>query len=127
MGIDETVEQRLQALAHFKDWSNYMLVTTVAALGWVATATTPISGCAKSWTIWLLTASVIFAIFTLALIPLIAEGITKDTKSFYAVRARFDLVWIFGPEIYFKLKWVCWWQHVFFIAGVIVFARASSI
>jgi len=31
-------EQKLKALEWFKDWSNYMLITTVAALGWVAAA-----------------------------------------------------------------------------------------
>jgi len=27
-----------EALAHFKDWSNYLLVTTVAAVGWLGAA-----------------------------------------------------------------------------------------
>jgi hypothetical protein len=32
----DAVEQKLKALDAFKDWSNYLLVTTVAALGWTA-------------------------------------------------------------------------------------------
>jgi hypothetical protein len=28
--------QKTSAIGMFKDWTNYLLVTTVAALGWVA-------------------------------------------------------------------------------------------
>lgn len=31
-----SLDQLLEALGHFKDWSNFMLVATIAALGWVA-------------------------------------------------------------------------------------------
>ena len=41
MSLDANIEQQLKALEFFKDWSNYLLVTTVAALGWVASATNP--------------------------------------------------------------------------------------
>ena len=34
--MDANMEQHLKALDSFKDWSNYLLVTTVAALGWTA-------------------------------------------------------------------------------------------
>ena len=30
----EVLDGAHKALEHFKDWSNYLLVTTVAALGW---------------------------------------------------------------------------------------------
>jgi hypothetical protein len=29
-------EQILTSLEHFKDWNNYLLITTVAAFGWVS-------------------------------------------------------------------------------------------
>jgi hypothetical protein len=32
----QPTEQKLKALDAFKDWSNYLLITTVAALGWTA-------------------------------------------------------------------------------------------
>ena len=35
--MDPKVTQLLGALGFFKDWTNYLLVTTVAALGWIAT------------------------------------------------------------------------------------------
>ena len=34
------LEQKLKALDSFKDWTNYLLITTVAALGWVGTERT---------------------------------------------------------------------------------------
>jgi hypothetical protein len=47
-----------KALEYLKDWSNYLLVTTVAALGWVATVEqlgfrceAP-SGAAHRWIVW---------------------------------------------------------------------------
>jgi hypothetical protein len=113
-------------LDFFKDWSNFLLVTTVAALGWVATKDRPhISATALRWTIFLFSASVVFAIFTLALIPIVAEGVDKTTKSFYDVPACFTLLWLWGPMLAFKLKYVCWPQHVLFLAGIIVFSAAT--
>ena len=125
MSLDPNVEQHLKALEFFKDWSNYLLVTTVAALGWVASANHPaISPHALRWVIGCLGFSVVFAVFTLALVPLVGEGITKETQSFYDVVARFDLIWFLGPEIPFKLKWVCWLQHILFLAGIITYTIA---
>ena len=126
MSLDLNIEQHLKALEFFKDWSNYLLVTTVAALGWVASADRPaISPRALRWVIGCLGFSVVFAVFTLALVPLVAEGITKQTQSFYDVVAHFDLIWFLGPEIPFKLKWVCWPQHILFLAGIITYTVAN--
>lgn len=125
--MDPHIEQLLQALDFFKDWSNFLLVTTVAALGWVATKDRPhISTLAVRWTVFCFGSSVVCAILTLALIPIVAEGITKVTTSFYDVPARFTLLWLWGPEWEFKLKYVCWPQHVLFLAGIII-VTASSI
>ena len=35
MGTDSR-DKRLEALQSFKDWSNYLLIATVAAVGWIA-------------------------------------------------------------------------------------------
>jgi hypothetical protein len=125
VGLDPNVEQHLNALASFKDWSNYMLVTTVAALGWVASTAHPaISPYCVRWVVVCLDGSTLFAVFTLALIPIVAEGITKDTKSFYDVTANFDLIFTVGPRIGLKLKWVCWWQHLLFLVGIAIYTVA---
>jgi predicted kinase len=106
-------------LEYFKDWSNYLLVTTVAALGWVATNNVTF---ANPWLrvlcIAYLALSVVFGIFTLALIPLVAEQRSAE-KSFYDVEATFTL---FGRQRTRKLKWACFPQHVFFILGIVEYA-----
>jgi hypothetical protein len=122
--MDANVTQLLTALGYFKDWSNYLLITTVAALGWIATKPVLLSPAALRWTIACFCLSITFAIFTLALIPIVAEGVTT-ARSFYQTPARFQLLWLWGPELEFKLKWVCWPQHVFFLAGIIIFSVAS--
>jgi len=120
------VEQLLKGLEFFGNWSNYILVTTVAALGWVAsTARAPISPRALRWVIGCLCASIVFAVFTLAMIPLVAENITAETKSFYELSPKFDLIYTIGPEVSLKLKWVCWPQHILFLVGIAIYSFAS--
>lgn len=116
-------EQLLKSLEFFKDWSNYLLVTTVAALGWVgAQGAAHLNPAFAKPTIWCLTMSIVFGIFTLALIPLVAEAISDNTKSIYSVRAKFLLLWMWPPETSLALKWVCWPQHLFFVAGIGLYA-----
>ena len=119
-------EQKLNALGAFKDWSNYLLVTTVVALGWVAGADTdkPLT-LATKFEVFFLAASVIFGIFTLAVIPIIAEQITDGTESIYGVEAPFNLFWMWGPEKRIRLKAVCWPQHVCFIIAIAFHAAVA--
>ena len=115
---------RVKVLGFFKDWTNYLLVTTVAALGWIATKPLIPDGGALKWTIGFLCLSIVFAILTLALIPLVGEKLTAGT-SMYDVKAKFTIFWLWGPEAEAKLKWVCWPQHIFFLAGIITFSVGS--
>lgn len=81
-------EKLVESLKSFKDWSNYLLVTTVASLGWVASEKGPkLPNDLLFWIVWSLALSIVFAILTLA--PLVAEKITDDTSSIYDVRASF--------------------------------------
>jgi len=113
-------EQKLRALEAFKDWSNYMLVTTVAALGWVASKDSPhFSSCwTRTWCIWSLTLSIFFAVLTLALVPHIAE-IIDGNKSIYAIKWR---GWWPGWELFY----LCFPSHVFFLAGVLFYAIGQT-
>ena len=115
---DPHVTQLLQGLGFFKDWTNYLLVTTVAALGWVATKPVLV---VPPWLLALTIAcfclSIVFAIFTLALIPIVAENCQRDTKSIYDVAAPFQPIWLWGSTVEADLKWVCWPEHVFFLFG----------
>jgi len=121
--IDPKVEQRLKALNSFKDWSNYLLVTTVAALGWVASSRYP-GGTGGACVVGCLAGSIICGIFTLALVPIVSEGVSSD-KSIYETDAQFYLFY-FGSKYFFApkfvLKWVCWPQHVLFIIGIIIYS-----
>jgi hypothetical protein len=122
----EKVKSVAEALTTFKDWSNYLLITTVAAVGWVGGKDSP-----KGWlsviSIWLLCFSVISGIFTLALIPIIREQIPNHVKkrgacaSFYDIKPPFRFLPFSRGEPHspIYIKYVCWFQHVFFILGVI--------
>jgi len=84
------IEQKLKALDSFKDWGNYLLLTTVAALGWTTAkdAASFSSPWIKDACILLFAISVVFAILTLALIPHVAENITEDVESFTLFAGR---------------------------------------
>ena len=120
------VQQLIASLGFFKDWTNYLLVTTVAALGWIATKPLILDGRALRWTIAFFGLSIVFAILTLALIPLVGERLVAGS-SIYDIKARFTVFWLWGPEAEAKIKWVCWPQHVFFLAGIIVFSVGSML
>jgi hypothetical protein len=121
-GIEPGIEQKLKALDGFKDWSNYLLVTTVAALGW--TTAKDGAGFSSIWIkgvcIALFALSVLFAILTLALIPHIAEELSAQDCSIYRVRWR---GW-FGSR--FELADFCLPQHVLFLLGIIVYGGGAA-
>src|SRR6267378_437855 len=111
--------QKTAAMANFKDWTNYLLVTTVAALGWVSTQSPDVlaricSGC--------LALSVVAGIFTLAMIPLVTERLRDDSKSIYEVEGTFTIWWMRGPLQSARLKHFCWPQHVLFLVGIALYA-----
>ena len=109
-------------LEFFKDWTNYLLVTTVAALGWVATKESAFcSPSVRFLCVWSFALSVVFAIFTLALIPLVEEQ-RLTNGSIYDVRAKFSL----GGDRELRLKQVCFPQHVLFLLGIVLYAIGTG-
>jgi hypothetical protein len=117
-------EQLIKALEFFKDWSNYLLVTTVAATGWVAAKDAPIAEWARPFCIWAFGLSAVLGIVTLAIIPRVAECISDDSKSIYDVSPTFNLAWMWRPTVPISLKVVCWPQHVLFIIGIVLYVVA---
>jgi hypothetical protein len=120
------------ALAALKDWSNYLLITTAGLLAWVGEHTQQ-SHC-RTASIGLLCFSVVFGIFTLALVPLVRENIARapvkgadsNPESIYDVKPEFRL--FFGDSCMIKklrIKHVCWPQHAAFILGVVFYSIAS--
>ena len=115
-------DRKAQAIDAFKDWSNYMLVTTVAALGWVsADPGNAVIELARGACIALFALSIVLAIFTLALLPHVAERLRDDNKSIYDIEVNYCVL----PKTWnrtSKLKSFCWWQHVTFLVGIVVYA-----
>lgn len=107
------------ALEAFSKWSNYLLVTTVAAVGWISSGHIKFrNDFLQSLSLWCLGVSVVFGIFTLALVPLISEQAQKNDTSIYSVKAKFS---IFRIPCHAYLTQACRPQHVLFIAGIIVY------
>jgi hypothetical protein len=121
------VDQQLKALEFFKDWTNYLLITTVAALGWVSTQQAAFSTASlRHFCIWCLAVSIVFAIFTLALIPLVAEQVRTETKSIHSVKVKYYPIWVWLP-FRTNLKVFCCPQHVFFLVGVVLYALGTTL
>jgi hypothetical protein len=107
------------ALQSFKDWSNYLLVTTVAATGWIASDNVEFSSnVLKAASLWSLGTSILFGILTLSLIPLTAQQIEDTHESIYQVPVSFSM---FGRREPFHafLTQVCRPQHVAFLFGML--------
>jgi hypothetical protein len=87
--MTEHPDAKIDALNLFEKYSNYLLVTTVAAAGWIASTGVAFTSVAlKSAALWSLGVSIIFGIFTLALLPLIREQ-AGDGQSIFMVPAKF--------------------------------------
>jgi len=99
----------------------------VAALGWTAKkdVITQSPTCRKV-TLVFFSLSIVFAIFTLGLIPLVVASEDLLTgMSIYEITPEFDLLYTLVGIDCIRLKHVCWWQHVFFLAGIVSFVRAT--
>ena len=122
-GLYGAIDQRLKALDSFKDWSNYLLVTTVAALGWTSKVEV------KFCTLWMregavlcLALSILFAILTLALIPHVAEDIKLKTNG--EAPSIYHVYW-HGWLVKLRLTRLCLPQHLFFLLGILLYATGT--
>src|SRR5215211_9013485 len=101
----ETVGSSSKALEFFKDWTNYLLVTTVASLGWIATTekiafSTPY---VRGFCIIAFAFSIVFGIFTLALIPIVQEAWQSRGEKGQANRSIYDM----DAEFWLVSNWSC--------------------
>jgi hypothetical protein len=128
-------DSKLEAIKAFKDWSNYLLVTTIAALGWVVGSTaappanvphpTYLNGLLLEIEIFLLAFSAIAGVLTLALVPIVTEKINDTTESIYKITAPYQLIYMWGKVFHAKLKYVCWPQHFLLILAILLHAIRS--
>ena len=118
----EHIDHLLKAVEYFKDSSNFLLMLSVVALGWVVEHPTSVHDSMKDAIVLCMGLSVVFGLFTMGLIPLVAETLTGTTPSIYDVRGEFRTFVLGGRHHSLPLKAVCWPQQVLFIAGVMLYA-----
>jgi hypothetical protein len=121
----DRIEQSLKALEAFKDWTNYLLLTTVAAVGWTAgkDAACFSSPRIKTATVLCFAVSVVYAILTLALIPHVAEDIQQ--RSDKTVPSIYRVYWK-GWWVDMRLTRLCFPQHILFLIGVLLYATGTT-
>ncbi len=117
----EHIDHLLKAVEFFKDSSNFLLLISVVALGWVVEHPSGINESLNDTVVLCMGLSVVFGLFTMGLLPLVAETLTGTTSSIYDVRGEFRTFVLGGRHHSLPLKAVCWPQQVFFIAGILVY------
>ena len=123
----DALERSMTALGLFKDWSNYLLVTTVAAIGWVGTRTRKEPSALLQVSLWLLAISAVLGIFTLALLPLLAQEVKKRCDgSFTSIYRTQVTSSVFSIPVPLYLTQLCRPQHVTFILGLLAYAAAEA-
>jgi hypothetical protein len=122
----EKLDQKLKALDAFKDWSNYLLITTVAALGWTVEkdAQPFCNSWMKSGAVLLFALSTVFAILTLALIPHVAELIKENKAGDFP--SIYGVYWE-GWWVRLRLTYLCLPQHVLFLLGILLYAAGATL
>ncbi|MGY1607260.1 hypothetical protein [Geodermatophilus sp. SYSU D00700] len=117
-------DPKVLALGAFERWSNYLLVTTVAAAGWIASKNLEIRPGWRDAALWCLGLSIVFGILTLALVPLIVQTMAARHTSIYRVPVKFHLFTGEMPRVF--LTQACRPQHAFFIAGIACYCIGVS-
>jgi hypothetical protein len=118
------LDQKLKALDAFKDWTNYLLITTVAALGWTAgrDATNFSTPCMRIYAVLVFAVSIVFAILTLALIPHVAEDLDIVSGKYPSIYEVYWEHWL----VKVRLTHLCLPQHVLFLVGIILYAVGTT-
>jgi hypothetical protein len=118
----EHIDHLLKAVEYFKDSNNYLLLISVVALGWVVEHPAAAHESLRSAIVVCMGLSVVFGVFTMGLLPLVAETLTGTTESIYDVRGEFRTFVVGGGQHSLPLKAVCWPQQVLFIMGIMLYA-----
>lgn len=118
----EHIDHLLKAVEYFNNSNNYLILISVVALGWVVEHPGGAQGSLKDAIVLCMGLSAVFGLFTMGLLPLVAETLTGTTESIYDVKGQFRTFVLGGREHSLPLKAVCWPQQVLFIAGVLLYA-----
>jgi hypothetical protein len=109
-----------KALEFVNSASSYVLLATIALLGWVASGVEFSNDGLRVASMACLTLSVVSGVATLALIPLVQEA-RRPGQSNFEVEARFMLFGLRGA----RLKTALLPQYLFLLAGLILYVVGS--
>jgi hypothetical protein len=118
----EHIDHLLRAVEYFNNSNNYLVMISIVALGWVVEHPTGVHESLKNAIVLCMGLSTVFGLFTMGLLPLVAETLTGTTQSIYDVKGQFRTFVLGGREHSLPLKAVCWPQQVLFIAGILLYA-----
>ncbi len=118
----EHIDHLLKAVEYFNNSNNYLIMISVVALGWVVEHPGGVHESLKNAVVLCMGLSTVFGLFTMGLLPLVAETLTGTTESIYDVKGQFRTFVLGGREHSLPLKAVCWPQQVLFIMGIMLYA-----
>lgn len=118
----EHIDHLLKAVEYFNNSNNYLILVSVVALGWVVEHPIGMHETLKDAIVLCMGLSAVFGLFTMGLLPLVAETLTGTTTSIYDVKGEFRSFVFGGRSHSLPLKAVCWPQQVLFIAGILLYA-----
>lgn len=113
-------EKLLKGLEHFSTWTNVLIVTSTAGIGWILEQRSDVSGWPPLPSLWCLAASITFGVLTMCQIPAMTQSVSDDpATTIYDLPAyNYLLPWL---RIRIPIMYLCWPQHTLFIAGVVLF------
>ena len=118
----EHIDHLLRAVEYFNNSNNYLILISVVALWWIVEHPGAVHEHLQDWVVLCMGVSVVFGIFTMGLLPSVAETLTGTTDSIYDVRGQFRTFVVVGRSHSLPLKAVCWPQQVLFISGILLYA-----
>ena len=118
----EHIDHLLKAVEYFNTSNNYLVLISVVALGWVVEHPGSMHESLKDAIVLCMGLSAVFGLFTMGLLPLVAETLTGTTESIYDVKGQFRTFVLGGRNHSLPLKAVCWPQQVLFLTGVMLYA-----
>ena len=118
----EHIDHLLKAVEYFKDSNNFLLMLSVVALAWVVEHPGGLHESLQNAVVLCMGLSVVFGLFTMGLLPLVAETLSGTTESIYDVRGEFRTFVLGGRNHSLPLKAVCWPQQVLFLTAVMIYA-----
>ena len=118
----EHIDHLLKAVEYFNTSNNYLVLISVVALGWVVEHPGSMHESLQDAIVLCMGLSAVFGLFTMGLLPLVAETLTGTTESIYDVKGQFRTFVLGGRNHSLPLKAVCWPQQVLFLTGVMLYA-----